>query len=50
MVARDVEELTGRTRHTTPEPVDEGGARCPVLKCRDGVIIGRTRELGAAIG
>jgi hypothetical protein len=27
--------------------VDEGGA---VLECRDGVVVGRTGELGAALG
>jgi hypothetical protein len=50
MVARNVEELTGHTRHSMPEPVDEGGARRPILKRRDGVVIGRAGELGAALG
>jgi hypothetical protein len=50
MVARDVEELTGRAWHAIPEPVDEGGARRPILKCRDGVVVGRAGELGAVLG
>jgi hypothetical protein len=50
VVARDVEELMGRAWHATLESVDEGGACHPVLKCRDGVIVGRAGELGAALG
>jgi hypothetical protein len=50
VVARDIEEFTSRTRHATPESVDEGGTRHPVLKCRDGVVVGRAGELGAALG
>jgi hypothetical protein len=49
MVSRDVEEFTGRARHATPESVDEGGARCAVLKCRDGVVVCHARELGAML-
>jgi hypothetical protein len=30
--------------------MDEGGARRPILKRRDGVVIGGARELGAALG
>jgi hypothetical protein len=50
MVARDVEELTGRKRNTTPEPVDGGGARRPILKRRDAIVVSRAGELGAALG
>jgi hypothetical protein len=50
VVACDVEEFPCRTRHVTPELVDEGGARCPVLKFRDGVVIGRAGELSAVLG
>jgi hypothetical protein len=50
VVACDVEELTGHTRHTTPEPVDEGGACHAVLKRRDGLIVRRDGELGATLG
>jgi hypothetical protein len=50
VVARDIEELTGRAWHAAPESVYEGGASCLVLKYRDGVIVGRTGELGAALG
>jgi hypothetical protein len=32
MVARDVEEFTGRARHATLESVDEGGAHRAILK------------------
>jgi hypothetical protein len=45
-----IEELTGRTRHTTPEPVDEGGPCCAILKCQDGIVVRRAGELGAALG
>jgi hypothetical protein len=50
VVARDVEELTGRARHAASESVDEGRARRAVLERQDGVIVGRTGELGAALG
>jgi hypothetical protein len=50
VVACDVEELTGHALHATPESVDEGGARRPILKCRDGVVVDRAGELGAALG
>jgi hypothetical protein len=50
VVACDVEEFPCRTRHVTPELVDEGGARRPVLKFRDGVVIGRAGELSAVLG
>jgi hypothetical protein len=50
VVACDVEEFAGHTRHATPELVDEGGACCSVLKRRDGVVVGRAGELGAALG
>jgi hypothetical protein len=50
VVARDVEELRGRARHATPESVDEGGACCPVLKRRDGIVVSHAGELGAALG
>jgi hypothetical protein len=49
-VARDVEELAGRARHAASESVDEGCACHAVLECRDGVIVGSTWELGAALG
>jgi hypothetical protein len=49
-VARDVEELAGRAGHAAPESVDEGRARRAVLERRDGGIIDRTGELGAALG
>jgi hypothetical protein len=41
VVARDVEEPTGRARHAAPESMDEGRARCAILKRQDGVIVGR---------
>jgi hypothetical protein len=50
VIARDVEELASRARHAAPEPVDEGRARRAVLERRDGVIVGRTGELSAALG
>jgi hypothetical protein len=50
VVACDVEEFPCRTWHATLEPVDEGGVRRPVLKCRYGVVIGRARELGVVLG
>jgi hypothetical protein len=50
VVARDVEELTGCTRHATSESVDDGGAGRVVLKRRDGVVVGRIGKLGAALG
>jgi hypothetical protein len=50
MVARDVKELAGRAGHTAPELVDEGRARHAVLEHRDGVVVGRTGELGVALG
>jgi hypothetical protein len=50
VVARDVEELAGRARHTAPESVDEEHARCAILERRDGVVVNRSGELGAALG
>jgi hypothetical protein len=50
VVARDVEELTSRTRHAVPESVDEGRARHAVLECQDGVVVRCTGELSAALG
>jgi hypothetical protein len=50
MVARNVEELQGRTRHAASESVDEGGAGRAILKCRDGTIVGCTGKLGAVLG
>jgi hypothetical protein len=50
MVARDVKELAGRARHAALELVDDGCARCAVLEHRDGVVVGRTGELGAVLG
>jgi hypothetical protein len=50
VVARDVEELAGRVRHAVPESVDEGCACRVVLERRDGVVVGRAGELGAALG
>jgi hypothetical protein len=50
VVARDVEELAGRVWHAMPESMDERGARCPVPKRRDGVIVDHARELSAALG
>jgi hypothetical protein len=50
VIARDVEELVSRARHAVPEPVDEGRARRAMLERRDGVVVGRTGELGAALG
>jgi folate-dependent phosphoribosylglycinamide formyltransferase PurN len=50
VVARDVKELAGCTRHAVPESMDEGCACHVVLQRRDGVIVSRTGELGAALG
>jgi hypothetical protein len=50
VVAHDVKDLAGRARHATPKLVYEGGAGRPVLKCRDGVVVGRAGDLGAALG
>jgi hypothetical protein len=50
MVARDVEELLRGSGHATSESVDDGGAGRAVLKCRDGVVVRSTGELGAALG
>jgi hypothetical protein len=50
VVARDVEELAGRTRHAAPETMDERGAGRAILERRDGVVVGRTGEFGAALG
>jgi hypothetical protein len=50
VVARDVEELTGRARYVASESVDDGRARRAVLERRDGVVVGRTGEFGAALG
>jgi hypothetical protein len=50
VITRDVEELVGRARHAASKSVDEGRARRAVLECRDGVVVGRTGELGAALG
>jgi hypothetical protein len=37
-------------RHAAPESVDEGRARRAVLERRDGFVVGRTGDLGAALG
>jgi hypothetical protein len=50
VVDHDVEELASRAGRAAPESVDEGRARHAVLEHRDGVIVGRTGELGAALG
>jgi hypothetical protein len=50
VVARNVKELASRAGHVVPESVDEGRARRAVLERRDGVVVGRTEELGAALG
>jgi hypothetical protein len=50
VVSRDVEELVGHVRHVAPESMDEGRAGHAVLERRDGVVVGRTGELGAALG
>jgi hypothetical protein len=50
VVSHDVEELSGRTRCAASESVDEGGTGRAVLECRDGVIVGCTGKLGAALG
>jgi hypothetical protein len=50
VVAHDAEELAGRAGHATTEPVDEGLAHHAILECRDGVVVSRTGELGAALG
>jgi hypothetical protein len=50
VVARDAEELAGRVRHAASELVDEGRARRAVLKHQDGIVVGRTGELGATLG
>jgi hypothetical protein len=44
VVARDVVALTGHARHAAPESMDEGRACRPVLKCRDGIVVGRAGE------
>jgi hypothetical protein len=49
VVVRDVEELAGRARHAASESVDEGRAHRAILERRDGVVVGRTGELGAAL-
>jgi hypothetical protein len=49
MVACDVEELVGRAWYATPELMEKGGACCPILKCRDGIVVGHAGELGAAL-
>jgi hypothetical protein len=50
VVAHNFKELTSRAGHAAHKPVDEGCARRAVLECRDGVVVGRTGELGAALG
>jgi hypothetical protein len=50
VVARDVEEFASRARHAVPESVNKGRACRAVLKRRDGVVVGRAGELGAALG
>jgi hypothetical protein len=42
--------LTSRARHVATESENEGRARRAVLERRDGVVVGSTRELGAALG
>jgi hypothetical protein len=50
MIAHDVEEFPRRAWHATPKSMDEGGTRRRVLEHRDGVVVGRAGELGAALG
>jgi hypothetical protein len=50
MVARGVEDLADHAGHAAPESVDQGRARCAVLERRDGIVVGCTKELGAALG
>jgi hypothetical protein len=50
VVARDVQELAGCSRHAVSESVDEGRVRRVVLERRDGVIVAHTGELGATLG
>jgi hypothetical protein len=37
-------------RHAASESVDEGLTRHAILECRDGIVVGRTGELNAALG
>jgi hypothetical protein len=50
VVAHDVKDLASRAWHATPKSVDERCARCPILKRRDGIVVGRAWELGVALG
>jgi hypothetical protein len=50
VVARDVEELAGCSRHAAPESMDEGCAGRVILERRDGVIVSHTGEFGATLG
>jgi hypothetical protein len=50
VVARDVEELARHAGHAALESVDEGLTCHAVLEFRDGIVVGRTGELGAALG
>jgi hypothetical protein len=50
VVARDVEKFVSRARHAAPESSNEGRAHRAVLERRDGIIVSRTRELGAVLG
>jgi hypothetical protein len=50
VVARDVEKFVSRARHAAPGSSNEGRAHRAVLERRDGIIVSRTRELGAVLG
>jgi hypothetical protein len=50
VVVRDVEELTGHTRHAAQESMDEGSAGRAVLERRDDIIDSCTGKFGAVLG
>jgi hypothetical protein len=50
VVAHNVEELAGHARHVAPESMDKGHARRAIMERRDGIVVGRIGELGAALG
>jgi hypothetical protein len=50
VIACDVEEFAGRTRHAAPELMDEGCAGRAILEHRDGVVVGHTGEFGVVLG
>jgi hypothetical protein len=50
MIPRDVGEHASRTGHAVPELVGEERARRAILERRYGIVVGRTGELGAALG